>query len=80
VLAKGNRIQVSDLPSARHYATSPVMTGPQGTIMENEAKLLKEVLQECNWNKKQAARRLGISRNTLYRKLRKYQISLSTIH
>jgi two-component system response regulator HydG len=80
VLAKGNRIQVSDLPSALHYATSPVMTGPQGTIMENEAKLLKEVLQECNWNKKQAARRLGISRNTLYRKLRKYQISLSTIH
>jgi two-component system response regulator HydG len=80
VLAKGHRIQVSDLPSALHYATSPVMTGTQGTIMENEAKLLKEVLQECNWNKKQAARRLGISRNTLYRKLRKYQISPPTIH
>jgi two-component system response regulator HydG len=48
--------------------------------LENEAKLLKEALDECGWNKKQAARRLGISRNTLYRKLRKYQINPPTIH
>lgn len=49
-------------------------------MMENEARLLKEVLEECGWNKMQAARRLGISRNTLYRKLKKYQISSPTIH
>jgi two-component system response regulator HydG len=48
--------------------------------LENEAKLLKEALDECGWNKKQAARRLGISRNTLYRKLKKYQIHSPTIH
>jgi two-component system response regulator HydG len=80
VLAKGNRIEISDLPSALHYASFPAKTGSQGTILENEAKLLKEALDECGWNKKQAARRLGISRNTLYRKLKKYQIHSPTIH
>jgi two-component system response regulator HydG len=80
VLAKGNRIEISDLPSALHYASSPAKTGSQGTILENEARLLKEALDECGWNKKQAANRLGISRNTLYRKLKKYEINPPTIH
>jgi DNA-binding NtrC family response regulator/HAMP domain-containing protein len=80
VLAKGNQIEVSDLPPTLHHATSPVAIGTKRTIMDNEAKLLKEALDECGWNKKQAAQQLGISRNTLYRKLRKYQIKPPTIH
>jgi two-component system response regulator HydG len=48
--------------------------------MENEGRLLRETLEECSWNKKEAARRLGISRNTLYRKLKKYQISSPNVH
>ncbi len=39
-----------------------------------------QFLDECGWNKKQAALQLGISRNTLYRKLKKYQITPTTIH
>ena len=80
VLAKGNQIEVSDLPPTLQYAPSTVTTGTKSTIMANEAKLLKEALDECGWNKKQAAQQLGISRNTLYRKLRKYQIKPPTIH
>ncbi len=80
VLAKGNRIEVADLPSALQLAPSLAVAGTKSTIMENEAKLLKEVLDECGWNKKQAALKLGISRNTLYRKLKKYRINPPTIH
>jgi two-component system response regulator HydG len=81
VLAHGKRIEVSDFPSALHHHTPDSKElESQGTIMENEARLLKEVLEDCNWNKKQAAQRLGISRNTLYRKLKKYQIGSPTIH
>ncbi len=80
VLARGRQIEVSDLPPALQQAKAVDLAETQGTIMENEVKLLQEALDDCNWNKKQAAQRLGISRNTLYRKLQKYKINPSTIH
>ena len=81
VLAHGRRIEISDFPSALlKNSNAGTESGSPGTMMENEARLLREVLTECSWNKKEAARRLGISRNTLYRKLKKYQISSPTIH
>ena len=42
--------------------------------MTNEKKLLLDVLQETGWNKKLSAQKLGISRSTLYNKLKKYAI------
>ena len=81
VLARGKRIEISDFPSALlQDSCAPTEIGSPGTMMENEARLLREVLEECSWNKKKAARRLGISRNTLYRKLKKYQINTPTLH
>jgi len=81
VLAHGKRIEISDFPSSLFEdACAPAETGAPRTMMENEARLLREVLEECSWNKKEAASRLGISRNTLYRKLKKYQILTPTIH
>ncbi len=80
VLAKNGRIELPDLPLAlqqKDFSDTPV---PHGTITEHEARLLREMLDACNWNKKQAAARLGISRNTLYRKLKKYRINAPTVH
>jgi len=78
VLAKNNRIEVSDLPPTIHNPISSL--GSPVTIVENEKTLLKEVLEECGWNKKLAAQRLGISRSTLYGKLKKHRISNHTVH
>jgi two-component system response regulator HydG len=80
VIAKGRYIEVSDLPIAVKNAETKTTTGPNRTILENERKLLKEVLEECGWNKKAAAIRLGISRSALYDKLKKYQITQPTVH
>jgi two-component system response regulator HydG len=80
VLTKGRRIEASDLPAFLHSATSTAYAGKPPTLVEHERKLLQEVLDECGWNKKQAAKRLGISRSTLYDKLKKYQISRQTAH
>jgi two-component system response regulator HydG len=83
VLAKGKVIEVADLPSG--IAKPPSTAGEAGpayqkTIVHNEKRLLQEVLAECGWNKKLAAKRLGISRSTLYDKIKKYEIAQPTLH
>jgi two-component system response regulator HydG len=80
VLTKGRRIEASDLPAFLHSATSTGYAGTPPTLVDHERKLLQEVLDECGWNKKQAAKRLGISRSSLYDKLKKYQITKPTAH
>jgi two-component system response regulator HydG len=79
-LAKGQQIEVSDLAAALNSVVTLGQTRRQPTISEHEKELLQQVLEECSWNKKEAAQRLGISRNTLYVKLKKYQITRPTKH
>jgi two-component system response regulator HydG len=83
VLAKGELIEVADLPPGICKARSAVGETGAGylkTIVHNEKRLLQEVLAECGWNKKLAAKRLGISRSTLYDKIKKYDITQPTFH
>jgi transcriptional regulator with GAF, ATPase, and Fis domain len=83
VLAKGNRIESSDLPSVLLTSGSQDIARKDfiaPTLADHERELLQDALEECNWNKKAAAERLGISRNTLYVKLKKYQIEQPTTH
>ncbi|CAB1062664.1 Response regulator of zinc sigma-54-dependent two-component system [Olavius sp. associated proteobacterium Delta 1] len=80
VLAKGKYIEISDLPAVILQAETGEPARSNRSIVENERKLLLEVLDECDWNKKAAAHQLGISRSTLYDKLRKYQIAKPTVH
>jgi len=37
------------------------------------------VLQECKWNKAQAAKRLGVTRTQLYGRMHKYGIELDGV-
>jgi transcriptional regulator with GAF, ATPase, and Fis domain len=85
IIAKSKYVEVSDLPVAVQQAKPELLKIPMGShrsrsITENEKKLLREVLVECSWNKKETASKLGISRSTLYEKLKKYQITKPTIH
>lgn len=81
VLAKGRRIEVTHLPAAvRHTLLDPSEDRSHATMGENEKRFLTDTLVECGWNKKMAAKRIGISRSTLYNKLRKYGITAPTIH
>jgi two-component system response regulator HydG len=80
VLAKGGRIEASEFPAVLHSAAKTAQGSTPPTLVEHESKLLLEVLEDCGWNKKQAAKRLGISRSTLYEKIKKYQITQPTTH
>ena len=72
--------EIGEISPAIGDLLSSAKSDSHGTILESEVRLLKDTLVECNWNKKKAALRLGISRSTLYEKLKKYQINQPTIH
>ncbi|MEM6293563.1 MAG: sigma-54 dependent transcriptional regulator [Myxococcota bacterium] len=57
-------------------AAAPASTAPRGpTMADAERKALEEALAACNGNVTAAAKRLGIGRATLYRKLSRYGLS-----
>ena len=76
VLARGDKIMLTDFPSFFTSEISGDQPGPtdKDTLEAKEKTHLVEMLTECNWNKKETARRLGISRSTLYTKLKRYRI------
>ncbi len=52
--------------------TAPPPPAAEGCLLETiESQFIERVLAECQGNISQAAKRLGISRNTLYRRLRR---------
>ncbi len=42
------------------------------SLADHERRLIERVLKDCGWNKHEAARRLNISRSTLYSKIKRY--------
>ncbi len=79
VLAKGNRIESSDLPAALRGSSKATRPSKAPLMVESERSLIQQALEESNWDKKKAARRLGIGRTTLYSKLKKYRIGKPTL-
>jgi two-component system, NtrC family, response regulator AtoC len=82
VLARGNVITWKDLPRNVRTGTPDDLGGddqsPLGggdmTVKEAEKQLIVRALRECDGNRSAAAKKLGMSRRTLYRKLETYQI------
>ncbi|MGI5912587.1 MAG: sigma-54-dependent Fis family transcriptional regulator [Syntrophomonadaceae bacterium] len=67
-------IKCSDLP--KHFTRESVKAAPNITIAEqNEKTLIIDMLRETNGNIKKTAEKLGIARNTVYRKIKKYNIT-----
>jgi PAS domain S-box-containing protein len=72
ILAQGQVIERKHLPQfLQQSAPEP----SSSSLAENERRLILGVLQEANWNKHEAARRLEISRSTLYSKIRRYDLN-----
>jgi len=63
--------QAAVLPdTSPRVADAPPSQGSAGTLEEAEIALMRSVLEACGGNISEASKRLGISRNTIYRKLR----------
>jgi len=80
VLSRSEKIAVRDLPAwVRSPAPETKAAGNEAvkntlSVAEGEKQLISRALQECQGNRSEAARRLGISRRNLYRKLEHYQL------
>ncbi len=73
ILTKGEMIIESDLPQNLRE-TVPRAEGKTTSLKETEKNLILKVLKEVRGNKYQAAKKLGITRSTLYGKMRKHEI------
>lgn len=70
ILSDGNTIDEQDISGNMSVAEKP-MDGVQ-TISEMERRLIEKTICECDGNLSQVASRLGVSRQTLYNKIKKY--------
>lgn len=73
-ICRDSVIKCSDLP--HHFTGESVKGAPDINIIEqNEMTLIMDTLRETSGNIKQTAAKLGVARNTVYRKMKKYNIS-----
>ncbi len=73
-----NTITPTQLPSSicSGNTANPKQRGEESTdLNDRERQLIVTVLQDCHWNQSEAARALGITRNTLRYRIKKYSIS-----
>jgi two-component system response regulator AtoC len=78
VFCRGERITVRDLPASVRNAPGPsdggAVISSELTVKEAEKQLLIRALKETGGNRTLAARRIGMSRRTLHRKLHTYNL------
>jgi two-component system response regulator AtoC len=74
MLARGgnHEIRAQDLPLVNAASLHRATVGSQVTLSELERQHIEAVLQQTNWHQGNAAKVLGISSKTLYRKIREY--------
>jgi len=77
ILAKNSYIEVADLPQENLLLTASAPLGR--SLREVEMERILNVLNETGGNYSEAARTLGISRATLYNKIRAYGLSVKKI-
>lgn len=78
-LARGERIGLKDLPPRVLGGNARALTGTGfGTADLNlermEKRLIEAALKQCQGNRTEAAKKLGISRRTLHRKINEYHL------
>ncbi|BBM85010.1 sigma-54-dependent transcriptional regulator [Candidatus Uabimicrobium amorphum] len=78
IISNSKEIQKQDLPSALQSKTSSPSLNFDSlyTLKEMEKKYLEKVLMHTSYNQTQAAKILGIERKSLWRKLKRFEISI----
>ncbi len=81
VLCSGDRIESRDLPENLRRGNSAGLAEPRTITVRGRPGMVTKVelltlLNDCRWNKAEAARRLGVSRTAVWKYMKKYGIPL----
>lgn len=75
VVGTADEVMPEDLPpELTGGAAEQGLDADTDSLADNERKLVERVLRDAGWNIHEASRRLGISRPTLYSKIKRYGI------
>ncbi len=87
VLTRGRQITVNDLPETIHkqleIGTVPAHFGGnslKSALANPERQILIEALESNGWNRQETAKMLGVNRTTLYKKMKKFNITYESCH
>lgn len=77
ILSEGNILTANDFPIKTSQQHMSVAHAQVVDLKSNEIKIIIEALHNCKYNQTAAADLLGISRDALIRKMKKYNISVN---
>ncbi len=81
VCSRGNTVLPEHLPKELVHAAEQLEIAPEGSSLNRvEKKWILSVLEKSGWRYQEAARQLGISRTTLWRKLKAYGLTEEKEH
>ena len=81
IMSEGDLIRVRDLPDHIRFAQAGPLalpdyaTGSIPTLQQMEEQLIRTALDKLDGNQTEVAKRMGVSRSTLWRKMKEYGIS-----
>jgi DNA-binding NtrC family response regulator len=76
ILSKGELLTAQDFPLKTTAGSSAGSGSELGTIQEQEVRLLRQALRDHGYNQKTAAEALGITRDSLIRRMKKHNIRI----
>ncbi len=70
IISKQDKVLSKDLP--QFLSQKPLPPQESTTLQDYEKNLILKTLQDTNWNKHRASKKLNINRSTLYGKIKRY--------
>ncbi len=81
IFSKGDKLNIEDFNVYARPAAPPtpppIKTQSLSDLQIKEKQFIQDTLKECHFNQTEAANQLGISRDALIRKMKKYAITVS---
>jgi transcriptional regulator with PAS, ATPase and Fis domain len=77
ILCKGNMLGINDFPVKPQKISSSEDHDDSVNLKIHEIKMIRKALQSCKYNQRATSDILGITRDALIRKMKKYDITVS---